>query len=353
MFRKKWLKKIVPFLLILFLVGCAKVTDTVDNNSTTPASPPAGTTDVTFSGGNVSASGTSLSLNMFAKDQGNSPLTNITRGNLQAEIYTSYPTTGISAAQTQGAISVIIDDLRTSSQAIAAGLTIDKSGSMSGSKIATAAAAAKMFVDLMDGQNDMATVVGFYSSAVVEAPMTSDKAVLAQAIEGMIASGNTAIYDAIMMTIDEIKAYTSKTRAIVLLTDGEDNSSVTTLNGAINEAIAQGIPIYTVGLFDDQTDANNYSPPLKQIAKDTTGTEDNYFEIIVGVTGISLSEEKMKALSRLIDYYTSLKRIISDAYTARCTLSEALVTGQTYYLKVTLDDYGQFEESIVIQFVAK
>jgi hypothetical protein len=108
---------------------------------------------------------------------------------------------------------------------------------------------------------------GFRASRLLQ-NFTSDKALLNQAIDRVVASGNTPLFDSILDALDLFaQAPTSPSPAVVVLTDGEDNQSNSSPIDVIQQAQRQSIPIFTVGLGRGVG-----FPPLQNIARDTGGT---------------------------------------------------------------------------------
>lgn len=110
-------------------------------------------------------------------------------------------------------------------------IVIDRSGSMYGEPMEAAKAAAQALVDLIDTNNYIA-VVDFDDVVTTLVPMTfveteADKAAIKAAIASLDARGMTAIWNAAQRGLDLILAsgMTNLTRAVFLLTDGQDNSS--------------------------------------------------------------------------------------------------------------------------------
>ncbi len=141
---------------------------------------------------------------------------------------------------------VTVTELAGTKNPISVSLVIDRSGSMTGQPLADAKTAAKDFVDDMEG-NDEAAVISFSTDVTVDQQFTTDKDSLKQAIDALIASGNTSIYDASIEAVNLTSAQNGR-KAVILMTDGTDNSSVHTLQNAIDEANNANIPIYTIGL---------------------------------------------------------------------------------------------------------
>jgi Ca-activated chloride channel homolog len=93
---------------------------------------------------------------------------------------------------------------------------------------------------------DQATVVGFNDSIYTLARRSTDQAIRERAIGRLRAWGGTALYDAIVHSIDVLARQTGR-RAIVLFTDGEDQNSHAPMGTAIAQVEASDAMIYAVG----------------------------------------------------------------------------------------------------------
>jgi hypothetical protein len=111
------------------------------------------------------------------------------------------------------------------------------------------------------------TTAGFRASRLLQ-NFTSDKALLNQAIERVVASGDTPLFDSILDALDLFaQVPTSSNPAVVVLTDGEDTESSNLSLSVIQQAQQQSIQIFTVGLGREVG-----FPPLQDIARETGGT---------------------------------------------------------------------------------
>lgn len=83
-------------------------------------------------------------------------------------------------------------------------------------------------------------------------PISGDKKKLELSLAGLRARGSgTAIYDALMRAIYEIQDIKGK-KALVLLTDGEDNHSDYGFETALEYAKRAGVSVYTIGFWIDR-----------------------------------------------------------------------------------------------------
>jgi Ca-activated chloride channel family protein len=133
-------------------------------------------------------------------------------------------------------------------------LLIDTSTSMdSESKMSLAQQAASGFVAKL-GPQDVAQILDFDSQTKILAPFTNDKAVLEAAIKQMRAGGSTSLYNAIYTAISELRRartqFGSEPRrhAIVLLSDGEDTSSIVPSEDVLDLARRSDVIIYAIAI---------------------------------------------------------------------------------------------------------
>lgn len=138
-------------------------------------------------------------------------------------------------------------------------LMIDRSGSMGGSPIANAKTGANLLIQqLPDGQS--AVGVGSFSSSVsqdfaitdIPDPDTGVKASAIAAVNGLNASGLTALYDGLMAALNQVNNFqttTGSTRegVVYVLSDGGDNSSSATEADVIAAYQAAKVPIVAFG----------------------------------------------------------------------------------------------------------
>jgi Ca-activated chloride channel homolog len=137
-------------------------------------------------------------------------------------------------------------------QPIALSLVIDSSISME-RKMPVAQEAAIGFARRL-GRRDLAQVVDFDNRPTVRQSFTNDIAALERAIRTTRADGSTALYDALYVALDELKAVRASAAeeirrwAIVVLSDGEDTSSVNTYEDVLDLAKRAEVIVYAIGL---------------------------------------------------------------------------------------------------------
>ena len=157
-------------------------------------------------------------------------------------------------------------ELATEFAPVALALVLDTSGSMAGRPMTDAKAAMTLLIRAL-GPKDQAAVLTFNTRVIVDQTLTTDTNALVAATQAATAVGNTAIFDAVMQAMDVLAAVPPQARrAIVLLTDGVDNSSAANLRSVSERVQAQGYPIYVVGLG-----TNLDRPTLQAIADASRG----------------------------------------------------------------------------------
>ena len=86
--------------------------------------------------------------------------------------------------------------------------------------------------------------------------------------------GGTAMRDAIRMSIDHLKEKAKKDKKVLLVvTDGNDNSSVISLENLVKAAQDSGVLIYAIGLLseEERREAKRAKRALKRLAEATGG----------------------------------------------------------------------------------
>jgi VWFA-related protein len=99
---------------------------------------------------------------------------------------------------------------------------------------------------------------------------TTDHEVLRQALLSTYARGMTALYDAIAYGVRHVESRAAQKKVLLVISDGADNASRTTLEEVLTLARHGDAVIYTVGLFNP-LERHNGKNVLRQLARDTGG----------------------------------------------------------------------------------
>lgn len=153
-------------------------------------------------------------------------------------------------------------------QPIRAGLVIDTSLSMLDA-LPDVEKAAYGFLESVLGERDRAAVVTFADEPRLAVRFTGDRQVLAGGLVGLVAEGETALWDSVIFTLHYFSGMPGK-RAIIVLTDGEDSTSRYSFSDAIEFARRVGVAVYVVGLQlpTHQTDVRL---KINRLARETGG----------------------------------------------------------------------------------
>lgn len=153
------------------------------------------------------------------------------------------------------------------------GLLIDTSGSVRDRFGFEKHAAGKFLQQLLTNSSDLAFVAGFSNSPSVTTDFTANHEQLGYGIEALKNGGGTSLFDAVTFACGKLAAYPEHERVakvLVIMSDGEDNSSHTTLRRAISDAENSGVTIYAISTKEggDKTEADEI---LQQLAERSGG----------------------------------------------------------------------------------
>lgn len=126
------------------------------------------------------------------------------------------------------------------------GFAIDTSISMASSLIEAERAASGFLQGIMTPR-DRAFAIGFAQYPYLVMPPTDDVEAISQALAGLRANGRTAVYDGVITGLYFLRS-TQGQRALVVLTDGDDNASGTPWEDTLEYARRSGVTIFPVGL---------------------------------------------------------------------------------------------------------
>jgi len=155
---------------------------------------------------------------------------------------------------------------------VTVGLVVDQSTSMR-PKLTDVIAAARSFVRSSNPEDEM-FVVNFNEHVSLGLPgavrFTNNTVELANAIVVRPAGGQTALYDAIAKSLEELQAGSRDKKVLIVVSDGGDNASARSLSQVMKLAEQSSAVIYTIGLFDEEDEDRNPGV-LKHLAQATGG----------------------------------------------------------------------------------
>jgi VWFA-related protein len=108
---------------------------------------------------------------------------------------------------------------------VSLGIALDTSGSMAGEKIQAAQAALNKFLFDLLGKNDQVFLYRFDSQPQLIQGWTTDRSAASRALGTAQARGGTALYDAVAEAIPLAQKGVERKKALVVISDGEDQNS--------------------------------------------------------------------------------------------------------------------------------
>lgn len=139
---------------------------------------------------------------------------------------------------------------------VSIGLVIDDSGSMTDKRQKVAAAALALIE--ASHPDDEVFVIHFNEKSYLDTDFTHDRKQLENGLQTFTTHGTTAMRDAVRLAIEHLERKASEDKkALILITDGEDNVSDASVEYVVKAAQQSGVLIYGVGILsqipDDET----------------------------------------------------------------------------------------------------
>jgi len=154
------------------------------------------------------------------------------------------------------------------------GLVIDNSASMRPHRPRVNAAAIT-FVETSNREDEVFVVNFNYDYFLdLDKDFTNDIPELKEALERIDSRGSTALYDALIGSLDHAKKGSRDKKVLLVVTDGEDNASRKTLEQTIQEAQQSDTIIYTIGLMEENMSGRkrrSFQKALRSLAETTGG----------------------------------------------------------------------------------
>ena len=162
------------------------------------------------------------------------------------------------------------------------GLLVDASNSIRDRFKFEQEAATEFLSSIVRPHQDLAFVIGFDSTPEVTQDFTSETEKLSNGIRMLRPGGGTALFDAVYYACrDKLMKHKDRTtvrRAIILISDGDDNQSHSTLSEAIEMAQRAEVIIYTISTSTSNTEDRG-DKVLKKLADNTGGRAFSPFRI--------------------------------------------------------------------------
>lgn len=195
-------------------------------------------------------------------------------------------------------------------------LCIDVSGSMTAQDLTPnrLEAAKNVAVDFVNKRvTDRIAVVIFSGESFTQCPLTTDHNVLVAAIEnirnGLLEDG-TAIGSGLGTSVDRLRTSKSKSKVVILLTDGENNGGLIDPQTAKEIAKAFKVKVYTIGVGTDGYAPQPVNTPMGVVMQQgKVSIDEKLLKQIAGETGGKYFRAKDNAgLTGIYDEINSLEK---------------------------------------------
>ena len=143
---------------------------------------------------------------------------------------------------------------------VSLGIVLDTSGSMSGEKISNALLAIDRFLTTLLDSTDEIFIYRFSEFPELLQDWTSDRRRLSRVVGRITAGGGTAMYDAMAEAVPMAQTGENRKKAIVLISDGNDTNSDTSLSSVKQLIRETEVMVYAIGI-DGRAESTTWGGP--------------------------------------------------------------------------------------------
>jgi Ca-activated chloride channel homolog len=173
------------------------------------------------------------------------------------------------------------------------GVVVDCSGSMR-SKIDTVIDAIKLFLSQNNPQNQL-FLVKFNDEVELEEGFTNDPEDIYDALDNLVVSGGTALYDAILLAVDEARQGSEPRKAVIVFTDGEDKDSYYKHDEVVKKVQESDVQVHIVAFLDsDLSSEGGFFGIFKSAREKITKTITDISDVSGGQTIFPNKVEELK-----------------------------------------------------------
>lgn len=208
---------------------------------------------------------------------------------------------------------------------VSMGIIVDNSGSMSSKRSRVAAAALELVKQ--SNPDDEVFIVNFNDDTHFDQTLTNDVKKMQAALARMESRGGTAMRDALSKSIAYVRKNGKRDKKVlVVITDGNDNSSDITLEQLLRQAQSSDVLIYSIGLLNEEEarEARAAKKALKTLS-DASGGMDYY----------------PKSVSDIQEITPRVAHEIRNQYILGYTSSNQALDGTFRQVKVTVTGFGR------------
>jgi len=154
-------------------------------------------------------------------------------------------------------------------------LLVDTSGSIRDKLRFEQEAAIEFFYSTLRRTKDKALIISFDSGVDLLQDFTDDPEVLSEAVRKIRAGGGTSLYDAVYLAVTEKLAEQQGRSVLILISDGDDNSSRISLTETLEAAQKNFITIYSISTnstaYFGSREQDRGDKTLKRFSEETGG----------------------------------------------------------------------------------
>jgi len=207
---------------------------------------------------------------------------------------------------------------------VSLGIIIDNSGSMRDKrqKVETAS------LELVKASNpqDEVFIVNFNDEAYLDVELTNDIKKMEEGVARIDSRGGTAMRDAITKSIGYLKEKGKRQKKVLLvITDGNDNASLISLEKLVNQAQQSAVLIYSIGLLNEE---ERHEAKIAKRALDTLGRESG---------GLSFYPKNLAEVDQLT---LQVAHDLRNQYTIAYSPTVQAMDGSFRQIKVTVNGPG-------------
>jgi Ca-activated chloride channel homolog len=136
---------------------------------------------------------------------------------------------------------------------VSLGVVYDVSGSMK-ERIARSVRALRRFIETSHDDDDF-FLIGFNDRAKLVQDFTTSGDQIASHLMFVAPKGSTALYDAAYLAVEKVQQGRHKKKALLIISDGQDNNSRYTYKELRNRVKEADVQIYAIGITDPASDS--------------------------------------------------------------------------------------------------
>ena len=169
---------------------------------------------------------------------------------VKGEFLNNLSNTDVTLYEGKKLISTFKLDEVTTNAKVSVAVMLDVSGSMKGNKIKDAVNAVTSLLSMLK-ETDEASIVTFGSTVDNPIGFTNNYELLKSNMNNISLSNKTRLFDAVLETAKLFSKYDNKRNLVILITDGKDDGSLSTITEAIDELKRKKIEAFCIGIGKD------------------------------------------------------------------------------------------------------